>query len=60
MCMLRDLTQTPEDFFAHSERFAISVMFSAVYGVRLAQLQHPIMKEFYKVWAEMLHCKSTV
>lgn len=54
--MLKDIVQTPEEFLGHSERFAISIMFSAVYGVRLAQLQHPVMKAFYQVWAEMLKC----
>lgn len=39
------------------ERFAMSVIFSACYGVRLTKLDHPVMTEFYSVWAEMLKCK---
>ncbi|KAJ2989358.1 hypothetical protein NUW58_g3507 [Xylaria curta] len=53
--MLKDILEAPNEFLAHTERFAISVIFSAVYGVRLQQLDHPIMKEFYAVWEEMLH-----
>ncbi|KAK3331310.1 cytochrome P450 [Apodospora peruviana] len=52
--MLGDLIKAPEEFLAHGERFATSVIFSAVYGVRLAQLDHPIMAEFYALWEEML------
>lgn len=32
-----------------------SVIFSAVYGVRLVQLDHPTMNEFYNVWEDMLN-----
>lgn len=39
------------------ERFAMSVIFSACYGVRLAELDHPAMKEFYSVWEVMLICE---
>ncbi|KAF3026723.1 hypothetical protein E8E14_014759 [Neopestalotiopsis sp. 37M] len=53
--MLRDILTDPKEFMAHSERFSISVMFCTIYGVRLAQLTHPIMTAFYKVWDEMLH-----
>ncbi|KAG6014395.1 hypothetical protein E4U54_005391 [Claviceps lovelessii] len=52
--MLRDLLTVPEGFLSHTERFAMSVIFSAVYGVRLAQLDHPTMVEFYHVWEDML------
>lgn len=57
--MLKDLSEAPSHFLAHTERFALSVIFSAVYGVRLQQLDHPIMIEFYAVWEDMLYCKST-
>ncbi|KAI0406241.1 cytochrome P450 [Xylaria palmicola] len=53
--MLSDILEVPNEFLAHTERFAMSVIFSAVYGVRLQQLDHPIMKEFYAVWEDMLH-----
>ncbi|KAM7217290.1 Cytochrome P450 [Rhypophila decipiens] len=52
--MMSDLLHNPEGFLSHGERFATSVIFSAVYGIRLAQLDHPIMKEFYSLWEEML------
>ncbi|KAK3935878.1 hypothetical protein QBC46DRAFT_346182 [Diplogelasinospora grovesii] len=52
--VLSDLIQAPEEFLAHAERSATSVISSAVYGVRLAQLDHPIMVEFYALWTQML------
>lgn len=54
--MTRDLLDHLQGFLAHTERFAISVIFSAVYGVRLARLDHPIMAEFYTIWGDMLKC----
>lgn len=55
--MMSDLVDNPDQFLAHTERFAMSVIFSAVYGVRLVQLNHPTMEEFYNVWEDMLNCK---
>jgi hypothetical protein len=54
--MLCDLLEKPSHFLQHTERFAMSVIFSAVYGVRLEQLGHPTMVEFYAVWETMLQC----
>lgn len=34
----------------------MSVIFSACYGVRLENLEHPIMVMFYSIWEEMLKC----
>ena len=56
--MLCDLLDRPQGFLHDTERFAMSVIFSAVYGVRLATLDHPIMVEFYSVWEVMLRCQS--
>lgn len=55
--MMNDLVHVLDQFLAHTERFAISVIFSAVYGVRLVQLDHPTMNEFYNVWEDMLNCR---
>lgn len=57
--MLGDLLDHPQTFLHDTERFAISVIFSAVYGVRLADLKHPIMTEFYAVWERILQCERT-
>ncbi|KAK6832907.1 cytochrome P450 oxidoreductase [Apiospora arundinis] len=54
--MINDLIHAPNQFLAHTERFAISVIFSAVYGVRLARLGHPTMNQFYDLWEDMLNC----
>lgn len=52
--MLGHLLDQPEHFIGDSERFSLSVIFSAVYGVRLADLGHPLMREFFGLWAVML------
>jgi hypothetical protein len=54
--MLHELVNSPERFLLHSERFTISVMFSAIFGVRVARLEHPTMTALYEVWAGMLRC----
>ena len=55
--LLSTLLDRPEGFLLDVERFAMSVIFSACYGVRLAALDHPTMVEFYTVWEAMLICK---
>ena len=52
------LLDNPKGFLRGSERFALSVIFSAVYGIRIATLEHPIIVEFYKIWGRLLLCKS--
>ena len=54
--MISALLDRPQEFLMDVERFAMSVIFSACYGVRLAQLDHPTMTEFYSVWEVMLRC----
>lgn len=52
--LVGNLLDNPERFLKDTERFSLSVIFSAVYGIRLAQLDNPIMLEFYSVWEIML------
>ncbi|KAL7797456.1 cytochrome P450 [Trichoderma ceciliae] len=52
--MLRDLYNDPEHFLAHTERYSMSVTFSAVYGVRVGRLDYPVMVELFEIWASML------
>ncbi|KAL7913597.1 cytochrome P450 [Trichoderma velutinum] len=47
--MLRDLYRAPEDFRAHTERYSMSVVFSAVYGVRISRLDFPIIEELFDI-----------
>ncbi|UKZ83616.1 hypothetical protein TrVFT333_011425 [Trichoderma virens FT-333] len=47
--MLRDLYNAPEDFRAHTERYSMSVIFSAVYGVRISRLDYPIIDELFNI-----------
>lgn len=56
--LLGNLLEDPKRFLEDTERFALSVIFSAVYGIRLARLDHPAVVEFYTVWGVMLQCES--
>ncbi|KAL7949186.1 cytochrome P450 [Trichoderma barbatum] len=47
--MLRDLYHAPEQFQAHTERYSMSVIFSAVYGVRISRLDYPIIHELFDI-----------
>ncbi|KAL6909173.1 cytochrome P450 [Trichoderma evansii] len=42
--------EKPDEFVSHVTRFAMSVIFSAVYGTRISQLDHSVMVELYDVW----------
>lgn len=55
--LISGLLANPDAFLTGVERFAMSVIFSACYGVRLADLKHPIMTEYYSIWEEMLRGK---
>lgn len=57
--VLASLMETPDKFLNDVERFAMSVIFSATYGVRLAALDHPTMTQFYAIWESMLQCKMS-
>lgn len=54
--LLQSLLDNPQGFLEATERFALSVIFSAVYGVRLATLEHPVIVEFYQIWNTLLLC----
>jgi len=56
--LLQSLLNSPSGFLKATERFALSVIFRAVYDIRLATLEHPIIVEFYKIWETLLLCKS--
>lgn len=52
--LLQNLLENPLGFLQATERFALSVIFSAVYGVSLGTLEHPIIVEFYQIWETLL------
>ncbi|UKZ51201.1 hypothetical protein TrVGV298_004957 [Trichoderma virens] len=52
--VLRALCDDPDAFETHLNRGAMSVIFSAVYGVRVSRLDHPLMVELHAVWQEIL------
>lgn len=56
--MTKDLLERPQSFLRSVERYTMSVIFSAVYGVRLNDLNHPILIEFIKIWDVEMKCKK--
>ncbi|KIM97325.1 hypothetical protein OIDMADRAFT_130257, partial [Oidiodendron maius Zn] len=44
-----DLLDRPESFLHDTERFVKSIIFSAVYGVRIPRYDNPVLAEFYSV-----------
>ncbi|KAK4998011.1 hypothetical protein LTR66_002682 [Elasticomyces elasticus] len=58
--LLQTLLDNPNGFLKATERFALSVIFSAVYGIRLATLEHPVIVEFYRIWETLLLSTSVV
>lgn len=56
--LISEFLVNPNAFVIGIERFSLSVIFSACYGVRLTELNHPLMVEFFSIWTEMLRCKS--
>ena len=58
--MLQELLETPDQFMQSAERYTMSVIFSAVYGVRLDGLDHPILTELSGLLDATMKCKSTL
>lgn len=56
MVLLRDLLERPLEFLDHTDRYSASVIFSVVYGVRVASLDHPVIKQIYKAVELMSKC----
>ena len=48
--MAESLLGQPSYFLRSVERYTMSVIFSAVYGVRLDSLNHSILIEFNQIW----------
>ena len=49
-----DLLDRPESFLYDTERFAMSIIFSAVYRVRIPRYDNPVLAEIYSVWEDNL------
>lgn len=56
--LLCDLHSQPEEFYRDIDRYSLSVIFSAVYGIRLGKLDHPITLELSEIWLLMLQRKD--
>jgi hypothetical protein len=54
LMLVTDLLHQPQDFFGDVDRYSLSVIFSAVYGIRLSKLDHPITNELADIWLLML------
>ena len=52
--MMCDILDNPRAFLQDTERFTMSVIFSAVYGARISRLDHPVLVKFYSVWGDNL------
>ncbi|KAL7935119.1 cytochrome P450 [Trichoderma chlorosporum] len=52
--VLNALLENPDAIESHLNRAAISVIFSAVYGVRASRLSHPILVEQFAIWKGIL------
>ncbi|KAL8918842.1 MAG: hypothetical protein Q9208_007099 [Pyrenodesmia sp. 3 TL-2023] len=52
--LLLDLHNHPESFYRDIDRYSLSVIFSAVYGIRLKAPDHPITVELFDIWLLML------
>jgi hypothetical protein len=52
-----DLLDQPESFLQDAERFSMSVIFSATYGVRIPRFDNAVAEEFFSVWKDNLKRK---
>ena len=55
--LMRDLYHNPEKFQVITQRYSMSVIFSAVYGVRIGRLDYPVIKELFTITDTMANCK---
>ncbi|KAL8704537.1 MAG: hypothetical protein Q9201_002311 [Fulgogasparrea decipioides] len=58
LVLLTDLLNRPQEFFEDVDRYSLSVIFSAVYGIRLSKLDNPITAELSEIWLCMLQRKD--
>lgn len=58
--LLSNLLEDPSTFFEAAERFALSIIFKATYGIRLASLHNPVVVELYHIWERLLRCKRSL
>ncbi|KAF2099883.1 cytochrome P450 [Rhizodiscina lignyota] len=47
--LMRDLLDSPEDFYRHNRRYTVSVISLVTYGYRLPTWDHPLVKKVYSV-----------
>lgn len=58
--MLQGLLHQPDEFLRNADRYTMSVIFSAVYGVRINSLDHPLMKELHHIWHTQMECELMI
>ena len=56
---IEQLFREPGDFLGSAERYALSVIFTATYGVKLAGSKHPVVVELFSIWDQLLRCNVT-
>lgn len=47
--LMRDILDSPEDFYQHNRRYTASVIMLVVYGKRLPTWGHPLMKKIFEI-----------
>ena len=53
-----NLLGQPENSYGETERYSMSFILSAVYGVRLEQPEHPITTELAHLWQVIMKCTN--
>ena len=54
--LVKELSESPQTFLRSIERYTMSVIFSAVYGIRVADLNNPTLVEFNDIWNIEMKC----
>jgi hypothetical protein len=49
VAFLDQLLHKPSDFLESAEHYALSIIFTGSYGVRLASLKHPVVVELFSI-----------
>lgn len=54
---LDELRRTPSTFYESAERYALSIIFTATYGVRLKSVHNEVVSGLFGVWDILLRCE---
>lgn len=60
LLLVGKLLDSPSEFRFHCERFAINVVFQAIYGRRLGDEEDGDIADLYDIWKTMYLCKRVL